>query len=456
MIRNLIQKNTELRKKIFVISIPIMIQMIVEYLLNLTDTAFIGHYDIKGVTAITNAIYPLFIFMSLMFATSKGTTILISQCIGAKSFKEARRYAEVSFVFNQIISCVYFIIWFIFGKSIIHLLGARGDILEMSYNYVRIISFHFLVLGFVLSGNSVLEGKGITSPIMVSSIVKTLLNIFLDWVFIFGKFGFPEMGIEGAAIATLISHLVSDVILLISVFLIKKDFILRLRGIFSPSFKIYFKSFKLGIPVGLDFMLWVLGQNALVFILNKYDPLAAGLFGIFGIILSLTVNLYMGISVAALNLVGKATGANDKKEAYRAGNLSIFYSLIICVIISFLFVLFPKEILSIFTNDKTIIDQYYKLLYIMAITTFPTALNVVGGNAIRGRGDTMWMLITQIPGTILLVFFSYIFMFVFNFGIAGLLIGIFLDELWRGVANYFKFALYYIRPIKDIQKRADI
>jgi len=430
--------------------------MIVEYLLNLTDTAFIGHYDIRGVTAITNAIYPLSIFMSLMFATSKGTTILISQSIGAKNFKEARRYAEVSFVFNQIISCSYFIIWFIFGKSIIHLLGARDDILEMSYNYVKIISFRFLVLGFVLGGNSTLEGKGITSPIMISSIIKTLLNVFLDWVLIFGKLGFPELGIEGAAIATLISSLVGDVILMIFVFLIKKDFILRFRGIMRPNFIIYLKSFKLGIPVGLDFMLWVLGQNALVFILNRYDSLAAGLFGIFGVILNLTVNLYMGISIAALNLVGKATGADDKNEAYRAGNLSIFYALIICVIASFLFALFPKEILSIFTNDKTIIDQYYKLLYIMAIITFPTALNVVGGNAIRGRGDTMWMLITQIPGTILLVFFCYIFMFIFNLGIAGLLIGIFLDELWRGVANYLRFALHYVKPIKYIQKRADI
>ncbi|HQB60616.1 MAG TPA: hypothetical protein PK899_03030, partial [Spirochaetota bacterium] len=83
-------------------------------------------------------------------------------------------------------------------------------------------------------------------------------------------------------------------------------------------------------------------------------------------------------------------------------------------------------------------------------------LNVVGGNAIRGRGDTMWMLITQIPGTILLVFFCYIFMFIFNLGIAGLLIGIFLDELWRGVANYLRFALHYVKPIKYIQKRADI
>ncbi|HNZ26902.1 MAG TPA: MATE family efflux transporter, partial [Spirochaetota bacterium] len=245
MIRKLIQKNTELSKKIFVISIPITIQMIVEYLLNLTDTAFIGHYDIRGVTAITNAIYPLSIFMSLMFATSKGTTILISQSIGAKNFKEARRYAEVSFVFNQIISCSYFIIWFIFGKSIIHLLGARDDILEMSYNYVKIISFRFLVLGFVLGGNSTLEGKGITSPIMISSIIKTLLNVFLDWVLIFGKLGFPELGIEGAAIATLISSLVGDVILMIFVFLIKKDFILRFRGIMRPNFIIYLKSFKL-------------------------------------------------------------------------------------------------------------------------------------------------------------------------------------------------------------------
>lgn len=446
-VRNILKENTPLRKEIFSISFPVILQMMVEYLLNITDTAFIGHYNIKGVSAITSAIYPYFMFLSLFFSTSKGTTILISQAIGGKRFKEARRHAEVSFVFNQAISLLYFIIWILFGKSIINLIGAKDELLEMGSSYIFIVSFQFLFFGLVISAESIFQGKGITYPIMIVSVVKTLLNIILDYLLIFGKFGFPELGIKGAALATLISQIVSSLILLILVFNNNKYFSMRIKGILKPNFFVYLKSLIIGIPAGIEFMLWVLGQNFLIFMLNKYNQMFTGIFGIFSIILNLTLTLYFGISIAAMNLVGKATGSNDLKMALKVGNLCILYSLIICFITGIFFILFPKEIFSIFTGDKSIIESNWRFVYILILIIFPTAVNVVGGNAIRGRGDTKWMLYTQIPGTIFIIFMVYLFLFQLKMGIAGVLFAIFIDELWRGVINYLKFRLYYIKRL---------
>lgn len=441
MIKEYIAENTPIRKKIFVIAIPVMFQMLSEYILNLTDTAFIGHYDVKCLSGITNAIYPYFILLSLFFATSKGVTILIAQSIGANQRHEAKRYGESSFIFNQIISLLYFLFYFFFGKQFLSIIGAKPEILELSWQYVNIVSYQFLFFGFFISANTIFEGKGITLPIMITSIIKTVLNIFLDWVMIFGHLGFPELGIKGAAYATLISQIVGGVILIIMVFYSKKDFQIKLKGILRPDFKIYIKSFILGFPAGLDFMLWVLGQNGLIFLLNRLDPLASGFFGIFSMILSLTVNIYFGISVASLNLVGKAVGNKDNKLALKSGNLCIIYSLIICVVIAAIFMIFPEKIFSIFTKQTNLLPNIGLLMTIMAITTFPTALNVVSGNAIRGTGDTMWMVITQVPGTILIIAFSAILIFVFNLGLTGLLVAIFFDELWRGIVNYIKFVI---------------
>jgi len=306
------------------------------------------------------------------------------------------------------------------------------------------VSYQFLFFGLVLSANAVFEGKGVTFPIMIVSMIKTGLNVFLDWCLIFGNLGFPELGIKGAAYATLISQIVSGMIFLIMVFLSKKDFKIRFKGIIKPNFKIYIKSFLLGFPAGIDFMLWVIGQTALVFLLNKLDPLASGFFGVFSLILSLTVNLYFGISIAAMNLVGKAIGAKDTKLALRSGNLCIFYSMIVCLLIAIIFLIFPKEIFSIFTKQIDLLPNIPFLMLLMAITTFPTALNVVAGNAIRGTGDTMWMVITQIPGTILIILMSALFIFVFKWGLVGLLVAILVDELWRGGVNYIKF-IYTIK-----------
>ncbi|HOJ65111.1 MAG TPA: MATE family efflux transporter [Spirochaetota bacterium] len=442
-LKNKLRSNSALRKEILTISFPVMLQMLVEYLLNITDTAFIGHYNIKALSAITSSIYPYFMLLSLFFSTSRGTTILISQAIGGKRFKEARRHAEVSFIFNQLISLLYFIIWIVAGRNIISLVGLKEDLLDMGSQYISIISFQFLFFGLVISAESIFQGKGITYPIMIVSIVKTFLNIILDWLLIFGKFGLPELGIRGAALATLMSQIVSTTILLIFVFVIKKDFKLRIKGILRPNFFIYLKSLFIGIPAGVEFMLWVLGQNFLILMLNKYNPVTTGIFGIFSIILNLTISLYFGISIAAMNLVGKATGSNDPKMALKVGNLCILYSLIICFFIGIIFSFLPKAVFSIFTNDKKIIESYWYFIYILVLIIFPTSLNVVGGNAIRGRGDTKWMLYTQIPGTIFIVIMVYIFIFVLKFGIGGVLLAIFIDELWRGIANYLKFRLYY-------------
>ncbi|OHD34543.1 MAG: hypothetical protein A2086_09540, partial [Spirochaetes bacterium GWD1_27_9] len=346
---------------------------------------------------------------------------------------------------------VYFLVLFFFAKNIISLVGAKSEILDMGTNYIQIISFQFLFFGFVMSANSVFEGKGITYPIMIASILKTILNIILDYLLIFGHFGFPELGLKGAAIATLISQFIACVVLLIFVFNNRSEFILRLTGIIRTNLKIYLKSFKLGVPAGLDFVLWVFGQNILILMLNKLNPLFSGFYGVFSLILSLSLNLYLGISVAAMNLVGKSTGANKPKDALMYGNYCMFYSLFICLLVAVAFVIFPKNILSLFMKEATHIDNLYSNLYIMAIILFPTALNVVGGNAIRGTGNTMWMVWTQIPGTIFVVGFSYLFVFVLNMGITGVLIAVLLDELLRGIANYIKFFLFcYKRINKEV------
>ena len=171
MIKEYLAENTPIRKQIFIIAIPVMIQMLSEYILNLTDTAFIGHYDVKGLSAITNALYPYFILLSLFFATSKGVTILIAQSIGANQKKEARRYGESSFLFNQIISISYFLFYLFLGRQFLSLIGSTEEILELSHQYISIISYQFLFFGLVLSANAIFEGKGITLPIMIVSII---------------------------------------------------------------------------------------------------------------------------------------------------------------------------------------------------------------------------------------------------------------------------------------------
>ena len=149
-----------------------MVQNLAFYVMNFTNTAFIGHYRIDGLSAINNAMIPFFMFFSFFIALSQGTTIMIAQSIGAGNQK-ASEVAETSFFYNQLISLGYFFFWFFSGKQVLVLMGAQGEILEMGARYVQVMSFVFITR-MNLTASSVYQGIGKTIPIMVITIIRSL------------------------------------------------------------------------------------------------------------------------------------------------------------------------------------------------------------------------------------------------------------------------------------------
>ena len=140
-------KNKSLISQIFTISFPITLYMLSQFVLQFTDMAFIGHYSKDGLAAILNAMIPIYVCYTFFFAFSKGTTILITQNIGAKRFKKAKRFCESSFLGNQSISFLFFLVWILLGKNILILMGTHESIINLSTGYIQIISFYLLFFG---------------------------------------------------------------------------------------------------------------------------------------------------------------------------------------------------------------------------------------------------------------------------------------------------------------------
>jgi putative MATE family efflux protein len=438
---SIIMNKKQLSLKIFNIALPVIVQMLVSYILMFTDTAFLGQYNKESLSAVQNVINPFFTSLSFFFALANGTTILIAQSLGARKPHRARIYAEVSFFIHFLVGLVYFAFWFFFGRGVLTLIGARGEILELAVVYLFYINLFFLYIGLGMTANSCFEGEGWTFPVMIASIYKSVLNIFLDWVMIFGNLGFPEMGISGAAIATVFSDFTGTILLFF--FLPKlKSFKIKVRQILRVPKRFYLRVIRLGLPAGAEFMLWSAGQTGLLAILNMIDPYAAGSFGIVNMLGMMFVQCYTGMGVATTNLVGTATGAKDPQLAKTAGNLSIVYSVLFCLFIGIFVLIFPADILRLFTKDPLYIEELIPLLFIVLITSAPRAVNIISGNAIRGTGNTIWMMNTQIAGTITIILMSLLFVFVLDMGIFGVFLAIGIDETWRGLLNYIKFTWF--------------
>ncbi len=434
------RSDKKTRKKIITLAIPIMINGIVQQLQILTDCAFLGHINSDFFSAVGNVFFPFFLCMGQLWVLPTGTTILIAQSIGAGKTQNGRPVAEASFKFNTLISIFFFLLWFLFSKPILLAMGVKEPILTPALDYVNILSFLLLTMGIDVTASGVMHGVGISKPLMHIGIVRSLLNIILDWIMIYGKFGFPAMGIKGAALATVISNLVGIPVILFIVFKAGHlPFKLSFRGTLCAPWKNYFPALKLSLPAAGEDLLWHGGNLILVRMLNVIGSHGAGIFTLIMQIESTPVFLYIGIAKAAQTLVGNRTGEGNVPLAIRDGLQCLRYTLYLCLFFVVLLLVSPFPILRIFTSDTQLINTSVPFLMIAGAYLLPKAVNITIGHGIRGYGDTRWMLYTQIFGFLYIITAAAFTIFSLKLGVLGLFIAIGSDELIRGIINFVRF-----------------
>ncbi len=425
---------------IFTMALPIMVQNLVQHFQMVIDRAFLGNLDPTYLSAIGNVMTPYNAVGLFLVASSTGLTILVAQNIGAKKLQEARDLSESSFVFASILSTFMFVFWLVGADGIFTLLGAQGDIKEAAITYVRIMAISLIFTGADVTAASALQGAGYNYPIMVTGLLKNLLNILFDWVLIYGNWGFPSMGIQGAAVATVISNVIGSLVLVLWTLRTKKlPFHFSIKALFKPRWTYFARTMSLGLPSGVESILWFVGQLFLLRMINDVDPLAAGVVSLVQGVYLFALFIYLGFARAATTLVGQAWGAKDYPEARKAALTCQNLGLSVSIVWSVVMLIFPEALCSLFTQDPHVIAQSVPMLRLSALFINFQAVNVIIGHSIRGSGDTRWMLFSQIFGTIFVVAFSYLLIYHFQLGLAGLFITLILDEAGRGLVNYVKF-----------------
>lgn len=445
------QNRKAITRLMFRIAIPIAVSGIITQAQMLIDTAFLARYTVTLpdgamltgsdiLSAVGNVFFPYLVALSFLWSITTGAVILVSQRLGAREPENARRYAVAALKYNILLSWLVYLFWLLFAEKIFLWMGVRQPILGLSLEYLRFISLELLYLGAAASIGAIFQGMGITRPEMVTGVLRSLLHIALDYVLIFGHFGFPELGVAGAGIASTLSGLVATLVMVLIFF--------RMKGLaFRPDFKSilqapardYSKVLKVGLPVGVEDMLWNLGNLVLAFLLNRLSAEAVGVYRLVVQIELTPIFFYMGLARAVTTLVGNHTGERDLAGARRVGLIGSTYTALFCAGFTAAFVLFPRPILSIFTPDAALIERAAPLLVITALTMIPRAINIISGHGIRGYGDTLWMLATQVFGIAFIISLSYTLMFPVGLGMSGMFIAIFSDEFLRGVVNTIRF-----------------
>ena len=426
-------------KKILAIAIPIMLSNLISQLQMLIDKVFIGSLSIESMSAVGNASTPMWTTMSIIFALTTGATILVSQDYGAGKMDEARSTLASVFKFNNGLGFILFLFWLCTPQTAFNLMGVDKSIIGMSVDYAHYFSPIFILTGIGASISCMLQVSQKTQIMVWYGVSRSACNVILDYAMIFGHFGFPAMGVKGAALATTIAELLGDAIVLIYV-LVAKDIAIRpnFGQIIKAKFMPYLSTIKFGAPAALEDFAWNMGNLYLIAMLNKVSVAAAGIHAIvFGVEL-IAVVLVGSIGTATLTLSGYETGRKNIKGVWNVVMCSAYISWGISVVNLILFVIMPEKILGIFTADSAIIAAAPLYLFIVGIDLFPKSGNIIYGSGIKGYGEPSWMLKTQIFGTFFVVTVSSIMVMVFHMGIMEIFGLVVVDETLRFLLNNWK------------------
>ncbi len=338
---------------------PMMISMLVQALYNVVDTMFVSGLGKEALTALSLA----FSVQNLMIAVATGTGVginaLLSRSLGEKEFDRANKAAENG-VFLALINYIVFLVLGLVGaRAYFSMFGASEAVVEYGTSYLRICC----VLSFGLFGQvtfeRLLQSVGKTTLSMVTQLIGALLNIILDPIMIYGYFGFPEMGVAGAALATVIGQIIAFITGVILNHKYNKEIHLQLRS-FRPDGAIIRHIYSVGVPsiiMGSIGSIMTVGINQIVRLCGAVADTAQAVFGVYFKLQSFVFMPVFGLNNGMVPIIAYNYGARKKDRLIKTIKLSVMYACILMLIGFTVFQLMPETLLRIFdTGSEDMVD----------------------------------------------------------------------------------------------------
>ena len=424
---------------------PIFVETLLVMMLGAVDTFMLSRYSDNSVAAVgvdnqlMNLVFLLFEIVSL------GTSILCSQYIGAGRRDKVIQVVGISLLFNTLFGLAISALLIFMAEDLLLWMGLRPDLMADGLPYMKIVGGFAFLQAISLSLSASLRSADKAKYPMYVSMVVNVLNIIGNYTLIFGKFGMPALGVEGAAISTSICRLVSVVILFVVLF--KKHIPSFPKELFTPFPWGELKNLlKIGIPSAGEHISYSLSQIVITYFINIISNQALATRSYVTNIVMFTFIFAISIAQGGAILIGHLVGMKKIQAAYTIGKRIMRMGVAMSVSLSLLTAIFGKQILSMLTSDPWIITTGASILWVEVLLEHGRALNFFGVNALRSTGDiyfpvnvgicVMWTV--QVIG-------SYVLGISMGWGLVAMWAIFALDENIRGFIfvrrwNSFKWA----------------
>jgi len=378
-------------RKVLKISLPAAMHNFMNMVQSMVDMLFVGQISAISLAAVGVSMQYMglmYAFMSLLYV---GTNALVSRFFGARDMSKAGETIFMMIILSFLLSTPTMLVVMNFGAEMFGLLNTGSEVAAEGVRYLSVFAYGIpamFVMGVLFSG---MNAIGDTKIPLYISISGNILNVFLDYVLIFGKFGFKPMGVEGAALATVFT-IYFQLCIYLYVYLWLKKLVIKPRFDFS----ILRRALKVGVPTWLERMSSHPSYLVLSALVAKYgvDALAGYQIGLR--IEGLAFMPGVGFMIAGMALVGQGLGASQPEEAEGDAVASVVMAAALMGFIGLIMAAFPHQISSIFTDNQGAIDNAAIYLRLMGISQVPLAVCFVLSGCLRGAGDTKYTFMINI------------------------------------------------------------
>lgn len=390
-------------KLVFNMAVPMVISMLIQALYNIVDSAFVGRHSADALEAVSIA----FAIQNLMIAVATGTGVgmnaMLSRHLGEKKFDNANKTANTGIF---LAFCSY-IVFAVIGLTLIRpFYEMQSDIravIDYGEQYLMVITVGGFGLFGEIAGERLLQATGKTFYSMITQGAGAIVNIILDPILIFGYFGAPEMGVAGAALATVIGQCVAAVLAFVFNIKVNKEITLSIKSIVKPSLSEIKRIYAIGIPSIIMTSITSVLTVGMNLILKKFSEDAITVYGVYFKLNSFVFMPVFGLNNGLVPILAYNYGAGKYDRIRNTIKLGITSAVVYMVLGFAVFELIPDKLLAIFSAGDSLVAIGVIAFRIIAISFIFAGVDIIGGTVFQAIGNPIHSLIMSVMRQLVII-----------------------------------------------------
>lgn len=370
------------------IALPIMAQQFVTSFVNLIDNIMIGSVGSLALTSVTVANRVYLIFNSTMFGICGAAGIFIAQYYGAKNYSKCQKILNINLTCGILVACLFMGALLIMPQQLMEIFSSNPDVIEESLRYIQFAVLTYIPYALSFSIMMALRAVGINKIQLGVGLLTVATNTTLNYILIFGNFGFPALGVQGAAIATAIARFLEMFIYLIILLRKKHFFVFSLRELYHLDLSLIRSMVRKAVPLTVNEIFFSLGLAMIFLSYMRCDESLISAISVVDTVMQIAYIVFGGLSSAISILIGNRLGANQIAEAKSNAYKLLAFGVMIGLTISVIFISIAPLIASFYNVENVIKETIVILLRIKSILLPIYVYNVCIFFTLRAGGDT--------------------------------------------------------------------